>query len=259
MVFSQWLTYCDSWSFIQIISSLNITNIHFYFFFDYTFRDVYEYRDIRRVILLFMSRLVYIALSITCSFVCWFNLITSHGSLNDKTNWITTITVDLFSFFFRLFFKFVRRLGRSDMFFFELVICRDIMFLLLIYIYMYDASCRRHKVLGCVCICIAVMYRVINTKQSQFGPVVWWAHAHTRIRIYIYSFCMRALSGSTIFFNLRPSSFFMRWTGKSSAYHFISCHHVESATRCLFVYIQTILLYLSCLIDVNDRHNRNDD
>jgi len=64
------LSFSDSWLLIEIVSSLNIKNICTIFFCRlYLTATNDENTGIGIVILLFMSRLVYIALSVTYSFV----------------------------------------------------------------------------------------------------------------------------------------------------------------------------------------------
>jgi hypothetical protein len=109
--------------------------------FDYISEYVYEYRHTYSNIIVYVSPCLY---SFKRNmFIRWLDSLISHGSLIDETNRTTTIALLTFSFLLScFFFKFVLRLSRNDMSSFELVICRDIMFLLLLYI--YDAPCRRY-------------------------------------------------------------------------------------------------------------------
>jgi hypothetical protein len=104
-------------------------------FFDYISEYVYEYGHTYSNIIVYVSSCLY---SFKRNmFIRWLNPLISHGSLIDET---TTIALLTFSFLLScFFFKFVLRLSRNDMSFFELVICRDIMFLILLYIYVWRA------------------------------------------------------------------------------------------------------------------------
>jgi hypothetical protein len=137
-------------------------------FFDYISEYVYEYGHTYSNIIVYVSSCLY---SFKRNmFIRWLNPLISHGSLIDET---TTIALLTFSFLLScFFFKFVLRLSRNDMSFFKLVICRDIMFLILLYI--YDAPCHRYKVLEYAC---GVMYRVINTSKVNL-VLSYDEHAH---------------------------------------------------------------------------------
>jgi hypothetical protein len=110
---------------------------------------------------------------------------------------------------------------------------------------LYSTSHYRQKVVGC------------GDVEDNQHPLksIWWrcmTSSHKNICIYLfYSLGMQALLRSTIFFNSRPSSFYMRWTDTTSAYHFLFL--TSGRLFCLHA------SFSSCLLDVNDHHNRNDD
>ena len=132
----------------------------------------------------------------------------------------------------------MKRLGRNPMSFFlswwSIVATWCLLFLI----------SWRQKVLGC-----DNLEDNQHPLKSIWLYIAWWAHIRISPSIYLFSLPMRALLGSTIFSNLRPSSasfspsFSIRWTDTTSAYHFFSWHQGG-----YFVYMHAILLLVSSML-----------